>query len=129
MKYYLFFKFLETRFLPPIHPPTIIPNIESKKLVKIDPELPEGLVFKVQIGAFRKPMSENSFNGLEPLCGETSRPGWIRYCLGMFRTYDPAKLLKTEVRAKGYKDAFVVAYRNAERIPLQEAVSGALTAN
>jgi len=89
--------------------------------IPMDPTLPEGLVFKVQIGAFRKPLPASTFNNLQPLSGETSRPGWIRYCLGLFRTFEPANLLKKEVRTMGYKDAFVVAYYNGKRIPLYEA--------
>jgi len=95
-------------------------NSESN-VIPMDPALPEGLVFKVQIGAFRKPLPANSFNNLQPLSGETTRPGWIRYCLGLFRTFEPANLLKKEVRTMGYKDAFVVAYYNGKRIPLYEA--------
>ncbi|MCX6276091.1 MAG: hypothetical protein NTV09_12885 [Bacteroidetes bacterium] len=89
--------------------------------IPIDPVLPEGLVFKVQIGAFRKPLPDNTFKNLQPLSGETTRPGWIRYCLGLFRTFEPANLLKKEVRSMGYKDAFVVAYYNGKRIPLYDA--------
>ncbi len=89
--------------------------------IPIDPILPEGLVFKVQIGAFRKPLPDNTFKNLQPLSGETTRPGWIRYCLGLFRTFEPANLLKKEVRGMGYKDAFVVAYYNGKRIPLYDA--------
>src|SRR6185436_15684716 len=79
------------------------PNKENKtsEIVPVDPPMPEGLVFKVQIGAFRKPMPENAFNGYKPLSGETSRPGWIRYCLGVFHTYEPAKFLKDYVRKNG----------------------------
>ena len=89
--------------------------------IPMDPTLPEGLVFKVQIGAFRKPLPDDAFNNLQPLSGETTRPGWIRYCLGLFRTFEPANLLKKEVRSMGYKDAFVVAYYNGKRIPLYDA--------
>ncbi len=89
--------------------------------IPIDPELPQGLVFKVQIGAFRKPLPDNTFKNLQPLSGETSRPGWIRYCLGLFRTFEPANLLKKVVRGMGYPDAFVVAYYNGKRIPLYDA--------
>jgi len=97
--------------------------------VPMDPALPEGLVFKVQIGAFRKPLPASVFNNLQPLSGETTRPGWIRYCLGLFRTFEPANLLKKEVRSMGYKDAFVVAYYNGKRIPLYEAYAIVSKAN
>jgi tetratricopeptide (TPR) repeat protein len=101
----------------------------SASPIPMDPALPEGLVFKVQIGAFRKPLPDNTFKNLQPLSGETTRPGWIRYCLGLFRTFEPANLLKKEVRSMGYPDAFVVAYFNGKRIPLYDAYTMISKAN
>jgi hypothetical protein len=89
--------------------------------IPLNPGLPEGLVFKVQIGAFRKPIPDNTFKNLQPISAETSRPGWLRYCVGMFKTFEPANLVKKELQGTGYKDAFVVAYFNGERVSLQEA--------
>jgi len=91
--------------------------------IPLNPGLPDGLVFKIQIGAFRKPIPDDSFKNLQPVSAETSRPGWLRYCVGMFRTFEPANLVKKELRKGEYKDAFVVAYYNGERISLQEANS------
>ncbi len=89
--------------------------------IPMDPQLPDGLVFKVQISAFRKPIMADNFNGIQPLTGESTRPGWIRYCVGMFKTFEPANMVKKEIRKIGYKDAFVVAYYNGKRIELFEA--------
>src|SRR4029078_13451041 len=89
--------------------------------IPMHPQLPEGLVFKVQIGAFRNPLPVEAFKNVQPLSGETTRPGWIRYCVGLFRTFEPANLVKMEMRSTGYKDAFVVAYYNGKRISLFEA--------
>lgn len=89
--------------------------------IPLNPGLPEGLVFKVQVGAFRKPIPDQSFKNLQPVSAETTRPGWLRYCVGMFKTFEPANYVKKELRSSGYKDAFVVAYYNGKRISLQEA--------
>jgi hypothetical protein len=89
--------------------------------VPIDPSLPEGLVFKIQIGAFHNPLPPSTFKNLQPLSGETTRPGWIRYCVGFFRTFEPANTVKNEIKQTGYKDAFVVAYYNGKRIDLNDA--------
>ncbi|MBP6009146.1 MAG: PD40 domain-containing protein [Bacteroidia bacterium] len=89
--------------------------------IPVDQPLPEGLVFKVQIGAFRKPIPNEAFGGLSPVSGENTRPGWIRYCVGLFRTFEPANLVKKAMRGQGFKDAFVVAYFNGKRISLGEA--------
>ncbi|REJ99965.1 MAG: hypothetical protein DWQ44_03360 [Bacteroidetes bacterium] len=134
-------KIIELMPLAPVNPAPIvnISRVEAEELgaqmfskpsgityssanpIPLDPALPEGLSFKVQIGAFRKPIPDNSFRNLQPISAERSRPGWIRYCVGMFRTFEPANLVKTELRRSGYPDAFVVAYYNGERISLQRA--------
>lgn len=89
--------------------------------IPLNPGLPDGLVFKVQVGAFHKPIPDNTFKNLQPVSAETTRPGWLRYCVGLFKTFEPANLVKKELRRTGYKDAFVVAYLNGKRISLQEA--------
>ncbi len=101
-----------------ISPKTIY---SSSNPVPMDPPLPDGLVFKVQIGAFHTSLSPEAFKNVQPLSGETTRVGWIRYCVGLFRTFEPANLVKMEMRATGYKDAFVVAYYNGKRISLYDA--------
>jgi hypothetical protein len=97
------------------------PAYSSASPIPVDQPLPEGLVFKVQIGAFRKPIPNEAFGGLSPVSGENTRPGWIRYCVGLFRTFEPANLVKKAMRGQGFKDAFVVAYYNGKRISLGEA--------
>ena len=89
--------------------------------IPMNPELPEGLVFKVQIGAFHKPIPSESFKGVQPISGETTRPGWVRYCVGLFKTFEPAGVVKKEMQSRGFKDAFVVAYYNGKRIELSQA--------
>ena len=93
----------------------------EKNPIPMNPDLPDGLVFKVQIGAFHKPLPSDIFKGLQPISGETTRPGWIRYCAGLFKAFEPANIVKKEIQRSGYKDAFVVAYFNGKRIELNEA--------
>jgi hypothetical protein len=96
-------------------------SYSDKNPIPMDPELPEGLVFKVQIGAFRTQLPADKFRGIQPLTGETTRPGWIRYCAGLFRAFEPANIVKKDIQKMGYKDAFVVAYYNGKRIELNDA--------
>ena len=46
----------------------------------------------------------------------------IRYTAGLFTGFEQASDAKDLVRDRGYRDAFVVAYRDGERIPLGEAM-------
>ncbi len=96
-------------------------SYNSSNPIPMNPSLPDGLVFKVQVGAFHSPLPENAFKNLQPVSGETTRPGWIRYCVGMFKAFEAANILKSEMKTTGYKDAFVVAYYNGKRISLSDA--------
>jgi hypothetical protein len=90
--------------------------------IPINAELPRGIVFKVQIGAFRNGISEQAFSDMTPVMGETVGNGLTRYTAGLFQNFDRASQAKDLVRERGYRDAFVVAYRDGERIPLGEAM-------
>jgi hypothetical protein len=89
--------------------------------IPLNPALPEGLVFKVQIGAFRNPIPQNTFKGIQPITGEKTGNGLTRYNAGLFIAFESSNLVKKEIRSLGYKDAFVVAFFNGKRIPLFEA--------
>ena len=89
--------------------------------IPIDIKMPSGVIYKVQLGAFRNPIPQDLFGNFTPLAGESSGSGLTRYTVGLFKTYTTADLAKGEVRKMGYRDAFVVAYRNGVRIPLYEA--------
>ncbi|MBK7618781.1 MAG: PD40 domain-containing protein [Flavobacteriales bacterium] len=90
--------------------------------IPMDARMPEGLVFKVQIGAFRKAISETAFSDMTPVMGEHAGNGFIRYTAGLFTGFDQAAAAKDKVRDRGYRDAFVVAYRDGVRVPLGEAM-------
>ena len=91
--------------------------------IPIDPPLPNGVIYKVQIGAFRKPISQDAFKGLNPLMGEKTRNGLLRYTAGLFNDYNKAIVARDQIRRMGYKDAFVVVFNNGQRSTLQSVVS------
>lgn len=90
--------------------------------IPIDGKIEDGLVFRVQIGAFKTRLPDNSFRGLTPLNGETTNSGYIRYTAGNFNKVENANAVKNDLRRLGYKDAFVVVYYNGKRISLNEAL-------
>lgn len=94
---------------------------DSKQPIPMNPALPEGLVYKVQVGAFRKSLPANHFNQFAPLSGEKLDNGITRYTAGLFLKFNSANEAKTAIRKKGYSDAFVVAFMNGKRISLTEA--------
>lgn len=85
--------------------------------IPMDEKLPDGLVFKVQMGAFKNPIPQDLFKGITPVTGQTTSQGFIRYSAGLFLTCESAEKAKVEIRDLGFPDAFVVAYFDGKRIP------------
>lgn len=110
-----------SRVEQPIFAFTERPAYSDATPIPVNPVLPEGLIFKVQVGAFRNPIPQNHFEGFAPLAGETLANGITRYTAGVFLDYGIADQAKGEIRTRGYSDAFVVAFYNGKRIPLSEA--------
>ena len=95
----------------------------AEKPIPFDSEIEDGLVFRVQIGAFKTQLPNTTFKGLSPLNGETTKNGYYRYTAGNFNKIEAANAVKNDLRKLGYRDAFVVAYRNGKRISASEAIS------
>jgi hypothetical protein len=90
--------------------------------IRMNEEMPAGLVFKVQVGAFRNQLPDELFNDMTPVMGEDAGNGLTRYTAGLFTGFDQAFRAKDQIRERGYRDAFVVAYLDGKRIPLGEAM-------
>ncbi|CAG0987125.1 hypothetical protein FLAV_02100 [Flavobacteriales bacterium] len=82
---------------------------------------PEGLVFKVQVGAFRNPIPQDHFKGFAPIVTEPGPNGITRYTAGYFKDFSVADNAKIDIRGLGYSDAFVVAFLNGKRINIDQA--------
>lgn len=89
--------------------------------IQFNPELPSGLVYKVQIGAFSKRVPPENFRGFAPITAENIGGGLTRYTAGLFEVFGSADAAKDEIRKLGYSDAFVVAYYNGKRISVSDA--------
>ena len=100
-----------------------VPVYSANKPIPVNEKLPEGLIFKVQIGAFKNPIPQDLFQGMSPITGETTPQGFIRYTAGLFIKFSTADKVKKEIRDLGYKDAFVVAFLNGKRISMNEALT------
>lgn len=101
----------------------LTPVYSSSKPIPINGTLPEGLLFKIQIGAFRNAIPQDLFEGITPINGETTTEGFIRYTAGLFTNFKAADKVKQEIRQLGYPDAFVVAFYNGKRISVSAALS------
>lgn len=87
---------------------------------KTTPKSDQKFVFKIQVGAFKKPLqSQDSY--LKSVQGQTEMEtlnGVYRYVAGNFDEYALAENYKKELNAKGYLNAFVVAYLNDFRLEM-----------
>ncbi len=93
----------------------------DNKRIPVSSKLPEGLVFKVQIGAFRNPIPQDHFRGFAPILAENAGNGITRYTAGLFQSFNVANEAKRMIRDIGYNDAFVVGFFNGKRISMTEA--------
>ncbi|MFT6166273.1 MAG: hypothetical protein ACJAV5_000921 [Vicingaceae bacterium] len=93
----------------------------ENKPIPTKTSLPEGIVYKVQVGAFRKEIPANTFKGFAPLMAEPTGTGITRYTAGLFVNFNNAISARDEIRKIGYPDAFVVAFLNGERISTSKA--------
>lgn len=82
---------------------------------------PKGVVFKVQVGYFKRMISPEKFPYMQPVNGQKfNTTPYQRFMVGEFSTFEAADKAKDIVQAK-YKDAFVVAYLNGKRIANKKA--------
>jgi cell division septation protein DedD len=82
----------------------------------------EGVVFKVQIGAFKNKDLSKYLEASENFSGETDENGLKRYSLGVFRDYWEADTFKKYLREMGVKDAWIVSFKDGQRVPIKEVL-------
>lgn len=80
------------------------------------------IVFKVQFMLSKTPKKTTSpeFKGLENV-EYYLHNGMYKYTVGNEQTFESANQIVKKLNTKGFKDCFVVAFRNNERIDLEEA--------
>ena len=97
--------------------------------IGIGSQMIDGIVFKVQIGAFRNKDLSKYFEKYENFGGETVDPGEQRITLGHFRDYWEADTFKKYLREMGVKDAWIVPYKDGQRVPLKDVLEGVITSD
>ncbi|MBV6648031.1 MAG: Ezrin/radixin/moesin family protein [Cyclobacteriaceae bacterium] len=82
----------------------------------------EGIVFKVQIGAFKNKDLSKYLDAGDNFSGEVDENGLKRYSLGVFRDYWEADTFKKYLREMGVKDAWIVSFKDGSRVPIKEVL-------
>ena len=103
-----------------IEKPVVVANPKEAITSK---EVAESIIFKIQLMASSKnvQLTSANFNGLSNLSQEPYK-NLYRYMYGETRSYREAKMMQTLAQEKGYKSAYIVAYKLGERIPIKQAM-------
>ena len=96
------------------------PADDWERQVLPESEIPMGLVYQVQIGVYKNPVTAETFKGITPIFSKTTAIG-ITYSAGIFEKFSDAKQAKEYVLSMGLHDAFVISYQDRKRITLAEA--------
>lgn len=80
-----------------------------------------GIVFKVQIGAYKgvKLNEDNSASFGKEQSGELNK-----YTIGVFKDYWEADTFKKYLREMGVRDAWIVAYKDGQRVDIKTVLEG-----
>lgn len=98
------------------------PAVNNRK-VPIDPVVPKGLVYRIQVAVFSKPVTYGIFKGISPVSGFTSTGTQaIKYYAGMFRETTDANKALQEVKKAGFRDAFLAAVFDGKPVSLDRAL-------
>ena len=85
----------------------------------------KGVVFKVQIGAFKQ-KDLKKFAQDNPSFEVDDENGTLRYTVGMFRDYWEADTFKKYLREMGVKGAWIVAYKDGQRVDIKDVLEGVI---
>jgi multidrug efflux pump subunit AcrA (membrane-fusion protein) len=84
----------------------------------------EGVVFKVQIGAFRNKDLSKYFDNNPNFSGEKDEDGLQKITLGRFKDYWEADTFKKYLREMGVNDAWIVPYKDGKRVEMKDVLEG-----
>ncbi|MFZ2341113.1 MAG: hypothetical protein WAW07_15495 [Bacteroidales bacterium] len=93
------------------------------QVIPIDPQAPAGLVYRIQMGVFSKPVDPAFFRGITPVY-MYSVPGRssMRYFAGMFRRMEDAERSLDKLRQMGFRDSFLTAVLDGKTVSLERAL-------
>lgn len=84
----------------------------------------KGVVFKVQIGAFKNKNLAKYFENNPNFGGEAKDNEPQKLTIGVFRDYWEADTFKKYMREMGVKDAWIVPYQDGQRVEIKDVLEG-----
>ena len=90
--------------------------------IPFDIKLPAGLVYTIQLAAFKNPVQPSIFKGLYPMYGKKKPDNGVNYYFtGLFRVHEDARQALSKVRSEGFSDAFVIAMMDDTQVSMERA--------
>jgi tetratricopeptide (TPR) repeat protein len=98
------------------------PVYDLNEKIQINPAVPQGLIYRIQVAVFRNEVAPSYFKGITPVYGfRTDGTDRTNYYAGMFRRKTDASKALLQVRQKGFRDAFIVAFSGNKIISADRA--------
>lgn len=100
-------------------------TIVEKPIAKEEPKSEStGIIFKVQIAAVRKKLDliPSNFKGLNNIAVSTDNGQLYKYTYGETSDYATAKKNLEEAKSKGYSSAYLIAFKDGNKISVQDAL-------
>ena len=100
------------------------PNSNGKNnTIPSNIQLPQGLVYRIQIGAFSQNKDISFFKGIQPLSSEEiTEPSLIKYYAGFFYSYEEASKALKNIKDCGFSNAYIVAFYDTKRLSIEKAI-------
>lgn len=125
-----FFEFNTTNESKPINK-AVVKKIQNKELTRKsngdntdNSAVDTSIIFKIQFAAVTTNLKLNpqNFKGLKDVAVTTIDGKWYNYTFGNASTYHEAKENLKIVQSKGYKEAYIIAFKNGKKISVKEAL-------
>lgn len=97
-------------------------DLSSDGDIVFDPDVSKELLYRIQIGYFKRNRNPDHFHGLHPVYAFTTEEGYAKFYTGQYRSYRSAVEIKNYIRDNFVPDAFVVPFMGAERISISDAI-------
>ncbi len=90
--------------------------------IPVTDQVPNGLVYKLQVGFFESNIPADHFEGLFPLSTSKVDETYFRYVVGNFKRYKEAEKAKKMLVERGYSDSFIISFLDGNKIPISTAL-------
>ena len=86
-----------------------------------DNQLPEGLVYQIQMFATNRKATVKNLKGLSPVFERVKGGGTYVYSVGVFRTYKDVLEKLNKVKRCGFRSAFITAFIDGKQVSVKAA--------